>query len=138
MKSFRKEIWITTRVKHDIVDITRDVEKALSESGIKEGLLLCNALHLTSSVFVNGMHSGLDEDFLEWLENQAPELPHDRYKHNGFETNADGHLKRSIMGRETVVAVTEGKLDLGPSERVLYGEFDGARSKKVLIKIIGE
>ncbi|GFO57443.1 hypothetical protein GMSM_44500 [Geomonas sp. Red276] len=121
------------------MNITGDVEKALSESGIREGLLLCNAMHITASVFINDDESGLHQDFEQWLEGLAPEKPYSRYRHNNTgEDNGDAHLKRTIMGREIVVAVTEGRLDLGPWEQIFYGEFDGLRRKRVLIKIIGE
>jgi len=114
------------------------VEKALAESGIREGLCLVNAMHITASVFINDDESGLHADFERWLEKLAPEKPYDQYAHNGFEDNADAHLKRTVMGREVVVAVTEGRLDFGPWEQIFYGEFDGRRPKKILIKIIGE
>jgi secondary thiamine-phosphate synthase enzyme len=114
------------------------VEKALAESGIREGLCLVNAMHITASVFINDDESGLHADFERWLEKLAPEKPYDQYAHNGFEDNADAHLKRTVMGREVVVAVTEGRLDFGPWEQIFYGEFDGKRSKRILIKIIGE
>ncbi|MHC4633472.1 MAG: secondary thiamine-phosphate synthase enzyme YjbQ, partial [Planctomycetota bacterium] len=114
------------------------VEECLKESSIKEGIVLCNAMHITASVFINDDESGLHHDFEGWLEKLAPEKPYSRYQHNGFEDNADAHLKRSVMGREVVVAVTEGKLDFGPWERIFYGEFDGKRRKRVLVKIIGE
>ena len=114
------------------------LEQSLTESGIREGLLLCNAMHITASVFVNDDERGLHQDFEKWLEKLAPEKPYSQYAHNGFEDNADAHLKRTIMGREAVIAVTDGKLDLGPWEQVFYGEFDGKRPKRVLVKIIGE
>ena len=120
------------------VNITPQLEEALAESGIREGLLLCNAMHITASVFINDDESGLHADFEQWLERLAPELPHEQYRHNGYEDNADAHLKRQIMGREVVIAVTAGKLDFGPWEQVFYGEFDGMRPKRLLIKIIGE
>jgi secondary thiamine-phosphate synthase enzyme len=120
------------------VNITPDVQRALNESGIENGLLLCNAMHITASVFINDDESGLHQDFEVWLEGLAPEKPHSRYRHNVGEDNGDAHLKRTIMGREVVVAVTGGKLDLGPWEQIFYGEFDGMRRKRVLIKIIGE
>ena len=120
------------------MNITPDVEEALRESGIKEGLVLCNAMHITASVFINDDESGLHHDFEVWLEKLAPEKPYSQYRHNGFENNADAHLKRTIMGREVVVAVTNGKLDFGPWEQIFYGEFDGRRRKRVLVKIIGE
>ena len=120
------------------MNITAEVEAALAESGIREGLLLCNAMHITASVFINDDESGLHSDFETWLEKLAPEKPHDQYHHNGYEDNADAHLKRQVMGREVVVAVTRGRLDFGPWEQIFYGEFDGRRSKRVLVKIIGE
>ncbi|MFZ5974071.1 MAG: secondary thiamine-phosphate synthase enzyme YjbQ [Bacillota bacterium] len=138
MKSFRKELVFKIPARRKLVNITPQVEEALAESGIKEGLLLCNAMHITASVFINDDESGLHADFECWLEKLAPEKPYEQYAHNGFEDNADAHLKRTVMGRETVVAVTGGKLDLGPWEQIFYGEFDGMRKKRVLIKIIGE
>ena len=120
------------------VNITPQVEEALAESGIREGLLLCNAMHITASVFINDDEGGLHRDFETFLERLAPEKPYDQYHHNGFEDNADAHLKRQIMGREVVVAVTKGRLDFGPWEQIFYGEFDGMRDKRILIKIIGE
>ena len=124
--------------RRGFLNITPQVEQALAESGIREGLLLCNAMHITASVFINDDERGLHQDFEEWLEGLAPEKPYSRYRHNGFEDNADAHLKRSVMGREVVVAVTKGELDFGPWEQIFYGEFDGRRRKRVLIKIIGE
>ena len=138
MKSYRKELWFNTRGRREFVNITPEVEEALRESGIKEGFVLCNAMHITASVFINDDESGLHHDFEVWLEKLAPEKPYSQYRHNGFEDNADAHLKRSVMGREVVVAVTDGKLDFGPWERIFYGEFDGKRKKRVLVKIIGE
>jgi len=138
MTSFKKELWFNTKTRRAFLNITPEVEKALKESGIKEGLLLCNAMHITASVFINDDESGLHNDFEKWLEGLAPEKPYDQYQHNGFEDNADAHLKRSVMGREVVVAITEGKLDFGPWEQIFYGEFDGKRRKRVLVKIIGE
>jgi len=135
MKSYRKELWFNTKKRREYINITPQVEQALQESGIKEGLVLCNAMHITASVFINDDESGLHHDFEVWLEKLAPEKP---YSHNGFEDNADAHLKRSVMGREVVVAVTGGKLDFGPWEQIFYGEFDGKRRKRVLVKIIGE
>jgi len=120
------------------VNITPQVEAALAESGIREGLVLCNAMHITASVFINDDESGLHQDFEAFLERLAPEKPYGQYRHNGFEDNADAHLKRQIMGREVVVAVTGGRLDFGPWEQIFYGEFDGMRDKRILIKIIGE
>lgn len=138
MKSYRKELWFELPARRGFVNITPSVEACLKESGIREGLLLCNAMHITSSIFINDDESGLHADFERWLEKLAPEKPHSQYAHNGFEDNADAHLKRTIMGREAVVAVTGGKLDFGPWERIFYGEFDGLRRKRVLVKIIGE
>ena len=138
MKSFRKELWYNVPKRRDYVNITSQLEECLQESGINEGMLLCNAMHITASVFINDNESGLHSDFEKWLEKLSPEKPHSQYAHNGYEDNADAHLKRQIMGREVVVAVTEGALDLGPWEQVFYGEFDGNRRKRVLVKIIGE
>lgn len=138
MNSYRKELWFEIKKRREFINITPAVESCLEESGIKEGLLLCNAMHITASVFINDDESGLHADFEMFLERLAPEKPYDRYRHNGFEDNADAHLKRTIMGREVVVAVTNGKLDLGPWEQIFYGEFDGKRRKRVLVKIIGE
>ena len=138
MKSYRKELWFETRQRREYINITPQVKECLAESGIQEGLLLCNAMHITGSVFINDDESGLHRDFEQWLEKLAPEKPHSQYAHNGFEDNADAHLKRSVMGRDVVVAVTEGDLDFGPWEQIFYGEFDGKRRKRVLVKIIGE
>lgn len=138
MKSYRKELWFETSKRRELINITRDVERCLAESGIKEGMALVNAMHITSSIFINDDESGLHHDFEVWLEKLAPEKPHSQYKHNGLEDNADAHLKRTIMGREVVVAITQGKLDFGPWEQIFYGEFDGMRRKRVLVKIIGE
>ncbi|HBG06262.1 MAG: secondary thiamine-phosphate synthase enzyme [Geobacteraceae bacterium GWC2_58_44] len=138
MKHYRKELWFQIKTRRGFVNITSDLERSLGESGIREGLLLCNAMHITASVFINDDEPGLHHDFEQWLEGLAPEKPHSRYSHNTGEDNGDAHLKRTIMGREVVVAVTGGKLDLGPWEQVFYGEFDGMRRKRVLIKIIGE
>ncbi|ATW26895.1 secondary thiamine-phosphate synthase enzyme YjbQ [Candidatus Formimonas warabiya] len=138
MKSYRKELWFETRGRREYINITPDVQSCLKESGIKEGLLLCNAMHITASVFINDDEKGLHRDFENFLEKLAPEKPYEQYFHNGFEDNADAHLKRSVMGREVVVAVTGGKLDFGPWEQIFYGEFDGKRKKRVLVKIIGE
>lgn len=138
MKSYRKELWFETKSRREYINITGDVENCLKESGIKEGILLCNAMHITASVFINDDESGLHNDFEIWLEKLAPEKPYNQYRHNGYEDNADAHLKRSVMGREVVVAVTEGRLDFGPWEQIFYGEFDGKRKKRVLVKIIGE
>ena len=138
MKSYRKELFFHLPARRGLVNITRDVQAAIEESGIREGLCLVNAMHITASVFVNDDESGLHADFEEWLEGLAPEKPYSRYPHNGYEDNADAHLKRTIMGREVVAAVTEGKLDFGPWEQIFYFEFDGKRQKRALIKIIGE
>lgn len=138
MKSYRKVLELQINKRRDFVNITPMVEAALRESGIKEGLVLVNAMHITASVFINDDESGLHDDFERWLEKLAPEKPYSQYRHNGFEDNADAHLKRTIMGREVVVAVTDGALDFGPWEQIFYGEFDGRRTKRVLIKIIGE
>jgi secondary thiamine-phosphate synthase enzyme len=138
MKSYKKELWFQTTTRRAYVNITSDVEQCLRESGIKEGLLLCNAMHITASVFINDNESGLHRDFEKWLEGLAPEKPHSQYHHNGFEDNADAHLKRQVMGREVIVAITGGRLDFGPWEQIFYGEFDGMRKKRVLVKIIGE
>ena len=137
MKSFRKELTFRTQTRRAYINITPQVESALHESGIKEGLCLVNAMHITASVFINDNESGLHKDFERWLEKLAPEKPHNQYDHNGYEDNADAHLKRSVMGREVVVAVTNGKLDFGTWEQIFYGEFDGKRRKRVLVKIIG-
>ena len=138
MKSYRKELWFETTKRRELIHITPHIDECLRESGIKEGLILCNAMHITSSVFINDNESGLHNDYEVWLEKIAPEKPHSQYSHNGFEDNADAHLKRTIMGREVVIAVTDGKLDFGPWEAVFYGEFDGKRRKRILVKIIGE
>jgi secondary thiamine-phosphate synthase enzyme len=138
MRSYRKELWFETTDRREFINITPQVEECLKESSIREGIVLCNAMHITASVFINDDESGLHHDFEVWLEKLAPEKPYSQYRHNGFEDNADAHLKRSVMGREAVVAVTDGKLDFGPWERIFYGEFDGKRRKRVLVKIIGE
>ncbi|MEA1896858.1 MAG: secondary thiamine-phosphate synthase enzyme YjbQ [Bacteroidota bacterium] len=138
MKSYKKELWFETRSRRELINITPDVNTCLHESGISEGLILVNAMHITASVFINDDESGLHHDYEVWLEKLAPEKPHSQYRHNGFEDNADAHMKRQIMGREVVVAITEGKLDFGPWEQIFYGEFDGNRRKRVLVKIIGE
>ena len=138
MKSYRKELWFNTSSRREFINITPEVEECLRESGIEEGFVLCNAMHITASVFINDDESGLHHDFEVWLEKLAPEKPYSQYRHNGFEDNADAHLKRSVMGREVVAAVTDGALDFGPWEQIFYGEFDGKRKKRVLIKIIGE
>jgi secondary thiamine-phosphate synthase enzyme len=138
MKSYRKELWFNITKRRELINITPEVQACLMESGIQEGLILVNAMHISASVFINDDESGLHHDFEVWLEKLAPEKPHSQYMHNGFEDNADAHLKRTIMGREVVVAVTEGKMDFGPWEQIFYGEFDGKRRKRVLVKIIGE
>lgn len=138
MKSYRKELWFETSVRRSYVNITPAVEEAVRASMVKEGLVLVSAMHITASVFINDDETGLLADFEKWLEGLAPEKPHFQYAHNGCEDNADAHLKRQIMGREVVVAITEGRLDLGPWEQIFYGEYDGKRRKRALIKIIGE
>ena len=138
MKSFREELWFQLPSRRGLLNITPKIEDCLRHSGIREGLCLVNAMHITASVFINDDESGLHHDFEKWLEKLAPEKPHSQYAHNGAEDNADAHLKRSIMGREAVVAVTNGRLDFGPWEQIFYGEFDGLRRKRVLVKIIGE
>ncbi len=138
MKSYRKELHFHTKTRRAYVNITQQVEAALNESGIREGLCLVNAMHITASVFINDNEAGLHRDFERWLETLAPEKPHSQYDHNGFEDNADAHLKRSVMGREVIVAVTDGRLDFGTWEQIFYGEFDGMRDKRVLVKIIGD
>ena len=138
MLSYRKELWFNTRGRREFINITPEVQQCLEESDIKEGLLLCNAMHITASVFINDDESGLHNDFEVWLEKLAPEKPYSQYRHNGFEDNAAAHLKRSVMCREVVVAVSDGQLDFGPWEQIFYGEFDGKRKKRVLVKIIGE
>lgn len=138
MRHFRKELWFEAPTRRAFFNITATLNDCLRDSGIQQGLLLCNAMHITASVFINDDESGLHHDLEVWLERLAPEKPHNQYRHNGYEDNADAHLKRTIMGREVVVAVTDGSLDLGPWEQVFYGEFDGKRRKRVLVKIIGE
>ncbi len=138
MKSYRKELWYEVKGRRGFVNITPEVEKCLKESKISEGLILCNAMHITASVFINDDESGLHQDYDNWLEKLAPHEPVSQYKHNVGEDNADAHMKRQVMGREVVVAVTNGKLDFGPWEQIFYGEFDGNRKKRVLVKIIGE
>ena len=139
MKSYRKELWFDIPSRREFRNITPQVEDCLLESGIKEGLLLCNAMHITASVFINDDERGLHADFERWLEGLAPHEPLSLYKHNNTgEDNGDAHLKRTVMGREVVVAVTDGRLDFGPWEQIFYGEFDGRRRKRVLVKIIGE
>jgi secondary thiamine-phosphate synthase enzyme len=139
VKSYRKELWFEVPQRRGLINITPQVEACLRESGTREGLLLVNAMHITASVFINDDESGLHADYERWLEKLAPEKPHSAYDHNRTgEDNADAHLKRTIMGREVVVAITAGKLDFGPWEQIFYGEFDGRRKKRVLVKIIGE
>jgi len=138
MKSYRKELWFNTANRRELINITPQVETCLEESSVKEGLCLVNAMHITAAVFINDDESGLHHDFEVWLEKLAPEKPYSQYRHNGAEDNADAHLKRTVMGREVVVAVTDGRLDFGPWEQIFYGEFDGKRKKRALVKIIGE
>ncbi len=138
MKSYRKELWFNIPSRRGFVNITPQVEDCLRESGVQEGIVLVNAMHITASVFINDDERGLLGDFEKWLEKLAPHEPVSQYAHNTGEDNADAHLKRSVMGREVVVAVTKGKLDFGPWEQIFYGEFDGRRKKRVLVKIIGE
>ena len=139
MKSYREELWVNYPGRRGFINITSDVRKALRQSGIREGLLLVNAMHITASVFINDDESGLHNDYDKWLEDLAPHAPVSQYRHNDSgEDNADAHMKRQIMGREVVVAVTDGELDFGPWEQIFYGEFDGRRPKRILIKIIGE
>lgn len=138
MKSYRKELWFEVPTRRAFINITPNVEKCLRESAIKEGLALVNTMHITASVFINDDESGLHHDFDVWLEKLAPHEPVSHYRHNDGEDNADAHLKRQIMGREVMVAITAGKLDVGPWEQIFYGEFDGRRRKRVLVKIVGE
>ena len=138
MKSLTKYMMLNVPRRRMFINITADVENVVKESGIQEGLCLVNAMHITASVFINDDESGLHQDYENWLEKLAPEKPHSQYHHNGFEDNADAHLKRQIMGREVVVAITNGRLDFGPWEQIFYGEFDGKRPKRYLIKVIGE
>jgi len=135
---FRKELWFETPHRRDYINITNEVQACIHESGIQEGLCLVNAMHITASVFINDDERGLIRDFDDWLEEMAPHEPVDHYRHNTDEDNADAHLKRQVMGREVVCAVTKGQLDFGPWEQIFYGEFDGRRRKRVLVKIIGE
>lgn len=138
MRTYTDYLWLNTKNRYEIVNITPQVESAVKKSGVKEGLCLVNAMHITASVFINDNESGLHQDFLEWVEKLAP-YGKNKYRHNlTGEDNGDAHLKRTIMGREVVVAITEGKLDFGPWEQIFYGEFDGQRRKRVLVKIIGE
>ena len=138
MKSYRKELWFEIKQRRELINISPQVEECLRDSGVQEGLVLVNAMHITSSVFINDDEPGLHHDFEVWLEKLAPEKPYSQYRHNGYEDNADAHLKRTVMGREVVIAVTGGQLDFGPWEQIFYGEFDGKRNKRVLVKIIGE
>ena len=138
MKSYRKELWFNTPHRRDFINITGEIQQCVAESGVREGMCLVNAMHITASVFINDDEPGLHQDFETWLEKLAPEKPYSQYHHNGSEDNADAHLKRTIMGREVVVAITKGSLDFGPWEQIFYGEFDGKRKKRVLVKIIGE
>ena len=138
MKTLTKELWMDVPQRRAIVSIHNEVERLVDQSGVKNGLVLVNAMHITASVFINDNESGLHHDYEVWLEKLAPEKPHSQYRHNGFEDNADAHMKRQVMGREVVVAITDGKLHLGPWERIFYYEFDGKRRKRVLVKIIGE
>ena len=139
MKSYRKELWFNVPSRRGFVNITRDVEECLHESGVQDGLVLVNAMHITASVFINDNESGLHQDYEKWLEHLAPHEPIRQYRHNDTgEDNADAHMKRQVMGREVVVAITDGRLDFGPWEQIFYGEFDGLRRKRVLVKIIGE
>ncbi|HWB58763.1 MAG TPA: secondary thiamine-phosphate synthase enzyme YjbQ [Chthoniobacteraceae bacterium] len=138
MRSYRKELWFEVPKRRQLINITTQIADCVRESAVREGLCLVNAMHISASVFINDDESGLHQDFEAWLEKLAPEKPHTQYRHNGSEDNADAHLKRTIMGREVVVAVTNGHLDFGPWEQIFYGEFDGKRRKRVLVKIIGE
>lgn len=138
MKSLTRELWFETKKRYEFIDITGQVEEALRDSGVREGLILVNAMHITASVFINDAEAGLHKDFIDWLEKVAPHEPVSSYRHNVGEDNADAHIKRQIFGREVVVAITEGHLHFGPWERIFYGEFDGRRRKRVLVKIIGE
>ncbi len=138
MRSYRKELWFEVKGRRELINITPQVKECLKESGVQEGLILVNAMHITASVFINDDEPGLHQDYEEWLEKLAPHEPVSQYRHNVGEDNADAHMKRQIMGREVVVAVTEGRLDFGPWEQIFYGEFDGGRKKRVLVKIIGE
>ena len=138
MKHYRKELWFEVATRRAFINITPQVEECLRESSVKQGLILVNAMHITASVFINDDESGLHHDYDVWLEKLAPHAPVEQYRHNGYEDNADAHMKRQIMGREVVVAVTDGQLDFGTWEQIFYGEFDGRRKKRVLVKIIGE
>jgi len=138
MKSYRKELWFEIKQRRELINITPQVEECLRDSGVQEGMVLVNAMHITSSVFINDDEPGLHHDLEVWLEKLAPEKPYSQYRHNGYEDNADAHIKRTLMGREVVVAITKGQLDFGPWEQIFYGEFDGKRRKRALVKIIGE
>ena len=138
MKTYRKELKFSTKSRREFINITAEVQQAINESGVKEGIVLVNAMNITASVFINDHESGLHRDYERWLEKLAPEKPHNQYDHNGYEDNADAHLKRTIMGREAVCAITNGTLDFGTWEQIFYGEFDGKREKRVLVKVIGE
>ena len=138
MKSYRKELWFHTTKRREFINITKIIEDSILESKVSEGLVLVNAMHITASVFINDDEKGLHQDFEKFLERIAPEKPHNQYLHNGYEDNADAHIKRQLFGREVVCAITKGELDFGPWEQIFYGEFDGLRNKRVLIKIIGD
>ncbi len=138
MKSYRKELFFNVSSRRAYINITQQIQQCIDESGIKEGMILVNAMNITASVFINDDEAGLHADFENWLEKLAPEKPYSQYNHNGYEDNADAHLKRQIMGREAVIAITKGKLDFGTWEQIFYGEYDGKREKRVLVKIIGE
>ncbi|MHC4229087.1 MAG: secondary thiamine-phosphate synthase enzyme YjbQ [Planctomycetota bacterium] len=138
MKTLTKEIWMNVPQRRAIVSIHNEVERLVAESGVRDGFVLVNAMHITASVFINDNESGLHHDYEIWLEKLAPEKPHSQYRHNGYEDNADAHMKRQVMGREVVVAITDGQLHLGPWEHIFYYEFDGKRKKRLLVKIIGE
>jgi secondary thiamine-phosphate synthase enzyme len=138
MKSYRKELWFEIKKRRELINITPQIEECVRESGVQEGLVLVNAMHITSSVFINDDEPGLHQDFEVWLEKLAPEKPYSQYKHNGYEDNADAHIKRTLMGREAVIAISKGRLDFGPWEQIFYGEFDGKRRKRALVKIIGD
>jgi len=138
MKSYRKELWFNTDKRREYINITNKIKSAIEESKISEGFALVNAMHITASVFINDDESGLHQDFENFLEKIAPEKPYNQYQHNGYEDNGDAHIKRQLFGREVVCAITNGELDFGPWEQIFYGEFDGQRNKRVLVKIIGE
>ncbi len=138
MKTLTKEIWMNVPQRRAIVSIHNEVERLVAESGVRDGFVLVNAMHITASVFINDNEAGLHHDYEIWLEKLAPEKPHSQYRHNGYEDNADAHMKRQVMGREVVVAITDGQLHLGPWEHIFYYEFDGKRKKRLLVKIIGE